>query len=121
MAASAGAATARTSPVTDCRTMSTKRSQAGFTLIELLVGVMIGGLIIATAGSLWFYSNRSFAAQLNYVDMDQASQMALDVISREVRQTGALVGESKRRLDFTDYDGETLSYEFVKDDKALYR
>ena len=101
--------------------MSTRRSRAGFTLIELVTAVLIGGLMIATAGSIWFYSNRSFAAQLNYVDMDQASQMALDTISREIRETKALVSESKRRLEFIDSDGDSLSYEYVKEDRILYR
>jgi hypothetical protein len=90
-------------------------------MVELLVGVMVGGMLIATAGSLWFYSNRTFAAQLNYVDMDQASQMALDRLSREIRQTRDLVYEHKKKLIFTDYDGEQLTYQYVNSDKVLQR
>ena len=90
-------------------------------MVELLVGIMIGGMLVATAGSIWFYSNRTFAAQLNYVDMDQASQMALDRISREIRQTKELQAETNDRLVFTDYDGETLSYQYVGSSKELQR
>jgi hypothetical protein len=90
-------------------------------MVELLVGIMVGGMLIATAGSLWFYSNRTFAAQLNYVDMDQASQMALDRLSREIRQTRELVSESKRKLIFIDHDGEELTYQHSNTDNLLQR
>jgi hypothetical protein len=101
--------------------MSIRRTTAAFTLVEVLVGIAVGGMIIATAGTLWFYSNRSFAAQLNYVDMDQASQMALDRLSRDIRQTKDLLAATNTKLLFADYDDEQLLFEYVERDKALYR
>src|SRR5262245_32048280 len=71
------------------RTTSTKPGvrtrAAGFTVVELLIGLAISGLILAEVCALWFYSSRSFAAQMSYVDLDQSSQRALDVLSREIR------------------------------------
>ena len=101
--------------------MSISPRKAGFTLVELLIGVMVGGMLIATAGSLWFYSNRTFAAQLNYVDMDQASQMAMDRLSREIRQTRELISESKQKLVFIDHDGEQLTYQYIDNRETLQR
>jgi len=68
---------------------------------------------------LWFYSSRTFVAQMNYVDMDQTSQRALDTLSREIRNTKALTSFATNQLVFTDYDDLPLTYSFSE--KQLVR
>src|SRR5687767_3049125 len=98
-----------------------KRSSAGLTLVEMLVGMFVAGVLVSSIGTLWFYSNRSFAAQLNYVEMDQASQMALDRLSQQIRQVKKLVSETQHQLVFVDYDDQTLTFRYDPDELALYR
>lgn len=100
---------------------SRKRALAGLTLVELLVGMMVAGVLVSSLGALWFYSNRTFAAQLNYVEMDQASQMALDRLSQQIRQVKKLVSESNHELVFIDYDDQPLTFRYDRDEQALFR
>lgn len=104
-----------------CKTTSIKKRAAGFTLVEMLVGMLVAGVLVSGLGALWFYSNRSFAAQLNYVEMDQASQMALDRLSQQIRQVKKLVSETRHELVFIDYDDQTLIFRYDPDEQALFR
>ena len=98
-----------------------RRSRSGSALIEMLFGIGISALVLTQICLIWYYSSRSFVAQLNYVDMDQASQMALDRLSREIRQTRELVSESKRKLVFIDHDGEELTFQHSDSGNLLQR
>jgi prepilin-type N-terminal cleavage/methylation domain-containing protein len=96
-----------------------KRQRAGFTLAEFLVSMLVAGIIVAQVCLLWFYSSRSFAAQMSYVDMDQASQRALDILTREIRQVKSLTSYATNQLVFKDFDDQALTYRF--DGKYLFR
>jgi Tfp pilus assembly protein PilW len=93
-------------------TKSKSRSSA-FTIPDLLVGLVISGIVLAQVCLLWFYSSRSFVAQMSYVDMDQRSQRTLDVLSREIRQTKALTTFSQNHITFRDFDDQQLAYSFI--------
>ena len=98
------------------RTIFTKRfatrRQSASALIELLVGIGISALVLSQICLLWYYSSRSFVAQMNYVDMDQISQRTLDILSREIRMTKALTEFAPNRVTFRDADDLPLTYEF---------
>jgi len=91
------------------------------TLFEVMFAVGIGGMVLAGICSLYFYSYRSFAAQLNYVDLDQYSQRALDRMSQQIRQVKAMTGFTTNQLVFTDYDDVTLSFIYDPTNKTLLR
>ena len=100
---------------------SAARKRRGFTLMEMLVSMGIGGLVLLGLAGLMFYTGRSFAALANYVDLDIYSRNALDTMSREIRQTKRLVAGTATRLEFEDFDGKTLVYEYDADDRVLTR
>src|SRR5205823_172533 len=77
--------------------------------------------VMAGICSLYFYSYRSFAAQLNYVDLDQYSQRALDRMSQQIRQVKAMTDFGTNKLVFTDYDDVTLSFIYNPTNKTLVR
>ena len=83
-------------------------------LIELLFGIAISGVVLSQICLIWYYSSRSFVAQLNYVDMDQISQRTLDLLSREIRQTKALTFYSTNKIIFKDADDLPLTYQFAE-------
>src|SRR5437764_5325067 len=106
----------------ECKITSSKgRRCSGMTLFEVLFAVGIGGMVLSGICSLYFYSYRSFAAQLNYVDLDQYSQRALDRMSQQIRQVKAMTDFSTNRLVFTDYDDQTLSFIYDPAAKQLTR
>jgi len=106
-------------------TIRTKSSRLAFTLVELLVAIAISSILLVAVLSLAFFSARSFAALTNYVDLDNLSRNALDVMTREIRQADALIGYSSTQLDFrhTDASGSpyTISYIYNPSTRNLTR
>jgi prepilin-type N-terminal cleavage/methylation domain-containing protein len=94
----------------DCRITSTKHRESGFTLIELSVSAVIGSFLSLGLIALVIYSNRSFAGIANYIALDHQSRMALDYMSREIRQVNRLTSFTETSLTFEDCDGNVLGY-----------
>jgi hypothetical protein len=67
------------------------QNQAALTLVELLVAVSIASIILGVVTILSLYGLRSFAAFGNYVDLDNRSRGALDVMSRQMRNATAVL------------------------------
>ncbi len=103
------------------RTTSTKPAEQGFTLAEMMIASAVTSIFALAIASLMYYSGRSFAAIANYVELDHHSRIALDTMSREIRQTSQLTTNTATRLTFQDYDGGTLSYVYDSAAKILTR
>lgn len=58
---------------------------------------------------------------VNYVDLDHYNRIALDRMTREIRQVRALTSFSKTSLVFEDYDGTKLRYEYFPATRSLKR
>lgn len=108
-------------PAMECKTTSFRRRldrcRSAFTLPELLVSMGISGIVFAAIASLSLYTGRSFAMMANYVDLDNASRTALDVLTRDVRNVLYLSSYQTNTLVFQDYDGQPLTYAY--DPQAL--
>lgn len=104
----------------DFKTTSTRR-KAGLTLVELMVGVGISSLMLVALASLSVYTGRSFAAMVNYVDLDKASRATLDLMSQQIRQTRKLTEASSYKLVFEDFDGKELKFEYSALARTLTR
>jgi hypothetical protein len=105
----------------DCNTTSIKRSRAGVTLVDVMVGMALASLVMTGVGLLAVYGNRSFAAMANYVSLDQRSRHALDLMTKEIRQSRRLVSSDNNYLVFEDADGGVLAYIYISTGRALYR
>ena len=98
-----------------------RKGSAAFTLIEIMVASAIGLVALAVVGSLTWFSSRSFAAVANYVELDQASQFALDKMSREIRQAQQLTAFTATSLTFADVDHNPLSFIYDPETRTLVR
>lgn len=78
-------------------------------------------LVLATVASFSIYSSKSMAGIWNYVDLDQRSQSAIDLLTKEVRQTTGLIEFATNRLVFSESDGVPLTYEYLAATKTLER
>jgi len=95
---------------------STGRSARGFTIAEMLVATALAGLVMVMVMGSFRYSGTSFAAMGNYSDLDRKSRNAVDVLSKEIRNSSALIayGTSPKSLTFTNATTAkkfTLSYD----------
>jgi hypothetical protein len=73
------------------RTPLIRRSCSAFTLSEVMVASSVGMMVLAAVGFMSLYGSRSSVAVVNYTDLEAKSRYALDVISRELRQAGAVL------------------------------
>lgn len=93
-----------------CKNISTSRRRTGFTLIELMIAGAISSLVATALAALVIFSNRSFAAMMNYVDLDHRSRLALDTMARDIRQANRLKACTDTSLTFEDSDGGELKF-----------
>src|SRR5438045_7217865 len=104
-----------------CKTTSFKKFRAGFTLVEMMVTLATGLVVVTALALVFFFSNRSFASLTNYLDLDLKTQVALDKMSREIRQVNQLSSYTSNKLVFVDYDSLKLQYKYDSDSQTLTR
>ncbi len=88
-------------------------------LIEMMVASTIGIIALGALGSLSFYTARAFASLNNYGDMDQESRVALDRMTREIRQANTLETFSSTNLTFNKFPLEPLEYQYIAEAEEL--
>ena len=65
-----------------------RKGQAAFTLVEVMVSSALGLMVVTVVAMLSFFSSRSFVAMTNYTDLNMASEVVLDKMSREIARRG---------------------------------
>ena len=68
-----------------------RTDQRGMTLVEMMVALFIGSMVMAIVSALVVFALRSFAAMGHYQALDQASSLAADLMSKEVREATSVV------------------------------
>lgn len=103
----------------ECTATSTDRRQAAFTLIELLVAIGVGAVLLVALMQVVFYTGRSFAALMNYTELDRNSRNALDQMIYKIREADELKDYSSNRLVFSYWKTNELVYEFSPTERKL--
>lgn len=105
----------------DCKpTFTGKRpGQAGITLVETMLSMTIGLMLLGATVALWGSANQTFACVLNYVDLTNRSKVALDTLSREIRNAQSVESVSSTQLIIRDADGDRLTYTYDPAKKTL--
>jgi type II secretory pathway pseudopilin PulG len=90
------------------------RPKAGqaFTLVEVLVATGVAGIVVVVIATLSFFTSRSFVTATNYSDMALASRMALDNISRTIRQARQVTACTTNSITLIDATGTNVQYSF---------
>jgi len=102
-------------------TFTKKRGQSAFSLVELMIGIGIGGMVLAGLAALMFYSGRSFAAMANYIDLDNQSKLALDVMTKEIRQANRLISATSTSITLEDANNNPIKYSYDATTKLVTR
>src|SRR5216117_2632237 len=84
--------------ITSITRKGNKAGSIGMTLVELLIAIGISGMIFVAVGMMIFFSGRSYAALANYVDLDNKSRQALDMMSKEIRQVDGVTAAGTTNL-----------------------
>jgi prepilin-type N-terminal cleavage/methylation domain-containing protein len=105
----------------ECNVTSTKsrKKSSAFTLIETMVSLSLGSVVALGISNLTFYTGRSFAALLNYTELDRGSRNALDQMIYKVRQADELLEYATNRLTFSYLGTNQLSYFYSPTAKTL--
>ena len=109
----------------DCKITSTKpaarRTAAGFLLAEAMVTIMVVSVLLVAIVAFMLFSTRSFTTMYNYVDLDDRNRIAMDQLTRDVRQCKRVIACSTNQLVLEDADGLSLSYNFRPATSELVR
>lgn len=85
----------------------------GWTLVEVMVAMAVGSLVLTAIAMIWVFGARSFVAISNYVDLDAKSRIAVDRMSRELREAEAVLGfqntGTSRWLRITNAEEKTVT------------
>ncbi len=102
----------------DFKITSTKGTPVqAFALTEVLMAVGLAGLFFLIICGFSMFCSRSFAALYNYVDLDDVNRVAIDQLTRDVRQANRVsyygTNGMALTLEATDNNGLTNSISYV--------
>src|SRR5262245_9935629 len=101
---------------------TSKRRQRGFALAEAWIAVGVTALLLMVVTSFTQFSGRSFAALFNYVSLDDVNRIAMDRITRDVRQAVRVQNATTNMLVLVDGDGvSTITYLYNPSTRVLRR
>jgi hypothetical protein len=92
------------------------------TLVEVMVAMALGSLVVLVLCTLTIYSARNFRALMDYTDLNQNSRMAMDKISKQIRQSRGLKMSpttSSMVFQMNTNSGEDVSVLFDQSGKTL--
>jgi Tfp pilus assembly protein PilW len=91
-------------------------------LAEYVVSMAIGAIVLLVVVSLSLYSGRSFASLANYAALNSESVVALDLMTRDIRQAVSLAGFSTNELVFNDGTSKPpLYFRYIPAERRLVR
>jgi hypothetical protein len=88
------------------------RGILGATLVEYVMGLGIAGVLLAALASLMVFGARSFLALSNYSELDANNRIAIDTMTRDLRECNRVISCTASRLDIQDSGGTTISYNY---------
>jgi len=84
----------------------------------VVMGISTMAMLAITAFTM--FSSRSFAAIFNYVDLDDSNRIAMDKLSRDIRQANGVTAFSTNFVTL-DYPGGAIDYRYDKAAGTLTR
>src|SRR5213593_2487002 len=109
----------------DFKTTSTNsrpaRRTGGFTLLEALFTIGVTAIVVASVTAFSILSSRNFVVMANYVDLDNKNRIAMDTLSRDLRQCNKLTDYATNSITVEDFDGAPLTYTYSPGARTLTR
>jgi Tfp pilus assembly protein PilW len=110
----------------DCKRTSIDRrrglpGQRGWTLPETMVSVGVTSLLLLVLVAMFMTSGRAFVALSNYVDLDAANKVAMDTLTRDVRECNRVTSASETSINLEDADGSIITYTYSPSAQTFVR
>ena len=102
-------------------TKSGSNRRSGYTLIETLFTVGVTSLSLLALATFYLFSTHSFVTLFNYVDLDDDNRIAMDQLTRDVRQCNCVKSYTTNSLVLTDSDLADLAYDYSPTTRTLTR
>lgn len=98
-----------------------KKLARGYTLVEIMVTMGVFSIAGAALGSMLFFGLQSVASMTNYTILDEANRLAMDSLTREIRQARQVVAYSTNSISIITGDNLSVTYMFNPQAKQLVR
>jgi len=89
--------------------------------METMMALGIAGVLLAVLASLTMYSGKNFLAILNYADLNSKNRIAMDTMTRDIRECNRVRSFTTSRLEIEDSDGSTITYNYSSGAATLTR
>lgn len=101
---------------------STRRAAQGMTLIEVMIAMGIFSVVSMALTTIFIFSLRSFETMSNYANLDRDNRVAVDTITRDVRQANYVSDYVADPPTLTLVSGtDKISYMYNPDAQTLTR
>lgn len=100
---------------------TTRAAARAYTLVEMVVAMGVFSIASAALGSMLFFGLQSVASMTNYTILDQANRLAMDSLTREIRQARQVVAYSTNSISIITGDNISVTYMFNPASKQLVR
>ncbi len=108
-----------------CKATSTKAgarsAQSGTGLAEAIIAIGITVLIMSALVAITVFSSRSFVTLTNYVELDDYNRVAMDTLTRDLRECNRVTACDTNSLVIEDSDGFTVTYAYSGGARTLTR
>jgi hypothetical protein len=95
-----------------------RRSRA-FSLVEVMIATGLAGIVAAVLAMVVYFTSRSFVASTNYTDMALLSRMALDNMSRTIRQCRQVSDYATNSITLLDASGNSVQFAYNPSSHSL--
>ena len=89
--------------------------------MEMLFAFLITGLVVFTLVGMSISSGRNFAAYANYVELNDANRLAMDTVTRDLRECNRVLSAGTNFIYIEAGDGQPLLYSHVASTKTVRR
>lgn len=92
------------------RVFITMRTIKGFTLIEMIIVMVITGIIVVIAASIFRSGFTNYFAAVNATALSNQATYAMARMSKELQQAKSFTAATATNMTFTTTNGSTISY-----------
>lgn len=98
-----------------------KPRRRAFTLVEMMMTVAVGGILSLALMGLSIYAAKTLAGLDNYLDLENQSHQALDLLSRDARNALAVTAISSNLLTLRSATGSAITYSYSPANRSVSR
>ena len=98
-----------------------RRRSGGTTLMETVFAMGITGMILLVLVAISMLSQGTIVSFANYVDLNGANRIAMDTLTRDVRQSHRVTACTNNMLTLEDSDNGVITYSYSAVTRTLDR